>query len=214
MICPFKFSHYEFEGGQDCIGIECGMHKLCGANDTLAAENDVSEVRMDSNDGNADTREKLEADACVFVARAWEAGRTFERRDLNTRSEDVVWSSNELIDLLDRQAAITEAEQREWWGGVVAESQAKVDELTEQRDRWRSNWTERNMAYSELADDYQELEAKVDELTAELAVARKAHAQAEHDAETYREKLGRVLDMVQEMERVGTLVDQEGNVIG
>ncbi len=59
-----------------------------------------------------------------------------------------------------------------------------------------------------------ELQAKAGELTAELAAARSAHAQAEHDAETYREKLGRVLDMVQEMERVGTLVDQEGNVIG
>ena len=60
MICPFKFSHYEFEGGQDCIGIECGMHKLCGANDTLAAENDVSEVGMDANDVNAELKAKVD----------------------------------------------------------------------------------------------------------------------------------------------------------
>ena len=66
----------------------------------------------------------------------------------------------------------------------------------------------------ELKRQIDERQERVDELIAELAAARKAHAQAEHDAETYREKLGRVLDMVQEMERVGTLVDQEGNVIG
>ena len=174
MKCPFKFNNYDFEGGQDCIGTECGMHKLCGANDALAAENDVSEGRMDVNDMNAmqDSREKLLEDLQKMTIDWHDYDGNFMRIYNNV-------AYAQIKELLDRQEAITEAEQREWWGGVVAELQAKVDELT-----------------------------------SELAAARKAHAQAEHDAETYREKLGRVLDMVQEMERVGTLVDQEGNVIG
>lgn len=82
---------------------------------------------------NEDTREKLEADACTFIARAWEDGRTFERRDSNTRCEDVAWSSDELIDLLDRQAAITEREGREEWhkaaSGEIYQAKQEADEL-------------------------------------------------------------------------------------
>ncbi len=194
MLCPYKFGYYEFEGGQECIGNECGMHKLCnaeteitavefdaldehaqalerenaelrklcGANDTLSVENDVSATSVDANDSHA----KLEEDRTEFYT-------THERECLY--QSDV---GQFVFDLLDRKAAITE---REWIDTECAkcgarenerdrdfaELQAKVDELTEQRDRWRSNWTERNIAYSELADECQELEAKVDELTAE-----------------------------------------------
>lgn len=128
-----------------CIG-ECA-----DANDTLAAENDVSAASADANDVNAmqDSREKLEADI-----------RKYRNEHCETSGRVAEW--------LDRQAAITEAEQREWWGGVVAEVQAKVDELT-----------------------------------AELTAARNAHAQAEHEAVILREKLGRALDYAHEITSVG-----------
>ncbi len=100
MKCPFKFGNYDFEGAENCIGEECGMHKLCGANDTLAAENDVSVASVDANDRN-------------------------------------------------------------------------------------------------------ELQARVDELTSELTAARNAHAQAEHEAVILREKLGRMLDNAHEITRIG-----------
>ena len=144
-----------------CIG-ECA-----DANDTLAAENDVSEASVNANAGNADTREKLEADACTFVARAWEAGRNFEHRDLNTRSEDVTWSSDELIDLLDRQAAITERElcRQCSWPSLAAmpdkEAYDRIGELQSKVDVLE-------IENSELCDEI----AALDELRGELTRER------------------------------------------
>jgi hypothetical protein len=90
-------------------------------------------------DVSEDTREKLEADACTFVARAWEAGRTYERRDSNTRCEDVAWSSDELIDLLDRQAAITEREGREAWhkaaSGEIYQANQRAEQILAEYDK-------------------------------------------------------------------------------
>ena len=117
MRCPYKFGLYDFEGGEDCIGAECGMHKLCGANDILAAENDVSEASVDAND----SREKLE--------------------------EYIRWRFPVLEELvikcIDRQAAITERElckQCSWPSLAampdkeaydrIAKLQKQVDDLT------------------------------------------------------------------------------------
>lgn len=94
MRCPFKFGNYDFEGAEDCIGSECGMHKLCGSNDTLAAENDVSVASVDANDSYA----KLEEDWTEFYT-------THERECLY--QSDV---GQFVFDLLDRQAAIIERE--------------------------------------------------------------------------------------------------------
>lgn len=73
-----------------------------------------------------------------------------------------------------------------------AELTEQVSTLTEQRDRWHSNWTERNVEYSELADEYAELKAKLD---AEAQHAREAwqlwgeaDARAEQ-AETERDEM-------------------------
>ena len=54
-----------------------------------------------------------------------------------------------------------------------------------------------------LERENEELRKQVDELTAELTAARNAHAQAEYDVETYREKLGRMLDNAHEITRIG-----------
>ena len=98
----------------------------------------------------SDSREELEVDACEFVARAWEAGRNFENRDLNTRSKDVAWSSDELLALLDRQAAITRAELVDCANCPITERNAEViAELREQLDETKhaiakagGTWTE------------------------------------------------------------------------
>ena len=103
MLCPLKFGYYEFEGGQDCIGAECGMHNLCNA------ETEITAVEFDALDEHAQALERENA----------------------------------------------------------------------------------------------ELRKHVDNLTKELTAARNAHAQAEHDAETYREKLGRMLDNAHEITRIG-----------
>ena len=105
MICPFKFTLYGFEGGQDCIGSECGMFKRRNADDEITA------VEFDALDEHAQALERENA----------------------------------------------------------------------------------------------ELQKQVDELTSELTAARNAHAQAEHEAATLRDKLGRMLDCSHEIERIGQI---------
>lgn len=114
--------------------------------------------RADLPDCGSDSREKLEADACQFVARAWEAGRNFERRDLNTRSKDVAWSSDELIALLDRQAAITERECR--------------------KPNW--DYCETCEALEELQDENDGLKARVESLRAKLSKMLDAASAIQH----------------------------------
>lgn len=75
------------------------MGEIAGANDALAAENDVSEVKMDANDGNADTREKLEAEAFNLF------------NEWSTLSDDAAaFLAGCVAGFLDRQAAIDRKE--------------------------------------------------------------------------------------------------------
>lgn len=216
MKCPYKFGHYEFEGGQDCIGAECGMHKLCNAeNEITAAEFDAldehaqalerenAELRKlcGANDappmgtfqvsrdngstflppvkiqGEQDTRERLEADALELVDNLRVYG-------FNYAGDAEV----EIIGMLDRQEAITE---RECFERSVFDLGA------------HKQIAEQGRTIVEYADKNAELQKQVDELTAELTAARKAHAQAEHEAATLRDKLGRMLDNAHEITRIG-----------
>lgn len=56
MKCPFKFGNYDFEGGQDCIGVECGMFKRCNADDEITA------VEFDALDEHAQALERENAE--------------------------------------------------------------------------------------------------------------------------------------------------------
>ena len=199
--CPYKFGHYEFEGGQDCIGIECGMHKLCGANDTLAAENDVSAVSVDANDGNElhDSREKLEADMHDLFwgdnlqryarQKGYLDGSGIEvNESITTTNHEGHVTATTVMHLLDRQAAITEHECFE----------RSVFDLGAHKQI-----IEQGRTIVEYADKNAELRKQVDELTTELTAAHNAHAQAEHEAATLRDKLGRMLDCSHEITRIG-----------
>ena len=106
-----------------------------------------------------DSREKLEADVNKFVIYNLERG---------------LLTYGAIIRLLDRQAAITRAEDSEWWGGVVAELQAKVNEY--ERDFVKplkeAGITENAFGVSQvLANDVElidEMKAKRDELEQKL----------------------------------------------
>ena len=56
-----------------------------------------------------------------------------------------------------------------------------------------------------LSEVYATICSLHDELTAELAAACNAHAQAEFDNATLRDKLGRMLDNAHEIERIGQI---------
>lgn len=122
------------------------------SNDAQDMDNGIC-VRMCPND----SREKLEADV------------------ITTFGDGLVRSI--IMRLLDRQAALTSKE----WCWTNDSLQEQVNMLTEQRDRWHSNWTERNAEYDELLDEYDELKAERDR---------------------YRDLCGKLLDAADEMRRV------------
>lgn len=164
------------------------------SNDTLAAKKVVSVHTGTANDANVsthvedangtsdgaraaldakfDSREKLEADASELTADYAASGDVC----------DALYGG--IVGLLDRQAAITEQEHRnhaiayqlqcdEKFAELTAkcyELQAEVDELTEQRDRWRENWNRRNVEYSDLVNEYEELRDEKTNLESTLDV--------------------------------------------
>ena len=78
------------------------------ANDKLPPENGVRTDDVDANDGNADSREKLEACADDIAGAAYGAGFTNGLKDAWNEKDGWVVYTNRIIVLLDRQAAITE----------------------------------------------------------------------------------------------------------
>lgn len=137
MKCPLKFGLYEFEGGEECIGAECGFYGAVCRNDDSEPLSDVSAADVDANDASEalDSREKLEEDV-----REW--ANAFNSALDDDYSEEVINAGHiAMIHCwLDRQAAITEREclvQSVQGADAIltaenAELQAKVDKLTAQ----------------------------------------------------------------------------------
>jgi hypothetical protein len=121
-------------------------------NDDSAPEKVVKGGAADVTTESCDSREKLEADALDFCTRLFEKGRLFAI-GLVLSSCDGSEQHDELIKLLDRQAAITEREAKcrvdfslitqtanamfTDYQEQVAELQARVDELAAERDDYR-----------------------------------------------------------------------------
>lgn len=133
--------------------------------------------RQESPDCESDSREKLEADVYDFMELVWGAGGRFAKGLTEYTPEHY---AEKCMKLLDRQASITSKE----WCWTNDSLQEQVNMLTEQRDRWHDNWTERNVEYNDLADEYDELKAERDEW--------KAKAEEEKsDAKRYWENANR-----------------------
>ena len=157
-----------------------------------------------------DSREKLEADVESIVL----------------ATVDKYWEQSELhgaiMNLLDRQAAISEREQREWWGGVVAELQERVDNLCVSEEIGNKLINEQLERIAEQDRRIVEYAAKVDELTYENN--RLAHNLGETlaDRDEYRALVGQMLDAAQEIRRIAdanipsgarVVVDLDGEVV-
>ena len=144
--CPIKFFRYPFEGGEKCdpecawlVTVDdmelCAVNVLVRANDDSAPENGVTDVREGANDGNADSREKLEAEI------------TKQFSDWFGNSPYPSQGHRVAVSWLDRQAAITERGIRDELEAEmelyaarcrrVSELQAKVDALERERDYWK-----------------------------------------------------------------------------
>lgn len=110
------------------------------------AENDAVKSRIQHFE---DSREKLEADAIRLAQNIWHKGMNYANgaREIQLTA----WQERDVIDLLDRQAAITEREV----GGTllrqderIAELTAQVDELSQQLINERADCTQYRELFS------------------------------------------------------------------
>ena len=156
-------------------------------NDGLAAENGVSDLAVDANDGDTalDSRDKLEADV---------------RQRLIRPSTQIDCTYGDVTRWLDRQAEITrKAEQGEWIkqaNGLIHEAdmraerlQKRVDELTAERD-------ELNAERAELEAESADYNEQIDWLRAER--------------DRYRAMCGQMLDAAHEIRRIADANMPEG----
>lgn len=180
-------------------------------NDNLAAEKVVSCDAAHSNDANAhlkasedlsdgftDSREKLEADV---------------RSSLGFTTKDV-------FEWLDRQAAITANENKElieWQAATVARLQKEVDELTDSYEASSRALEILTLDKAKLATQVDKLQSYVDDATADYAKLVKERDNLADDLlacnrerEQLRKHLGIALDHAHD---ICSLVDIDGNVL-
>ena len=178
----------------------------------LGADLGTSEAEASTVD-EVDTREKLEADVLEIVKNGF------------VRYE-------ELIALLDRQAAITKAEwshvhdmyiddlraERDELAAAAWEDQKRINELQARLESCEQEFLDRaDVIITRRELEKRDLQAKLDELTAELAKRDKGIArlkaqrdEAREERERYRSLLS---DAVDRAHGIVTLVDIDGEVV-
>lgn len=127
------------------------------SNDDLGAKNDVSE-RVDAvttETCDNDSREKLEADAIQLAQNIWHQGQNYANGVREMRH--IAWQERDVIELLDRQAEITEQQTERKWCCYEGSVQSEIDKLATQVDN--------------LARDLQESERLREEMREELSIA-------------------------------------------
>lgn len=136
------------------------------ANDVSTRKGDVRADYVCANDVDVsqDSREKLEADARALQTRIWQAG---------ANSDGI--SLSHIIELLDRQAAITEEQTRcKWvtasadeiaaWRSKAEKLQAQLYELTAERDALADDL----LTCNKEREEYRELFSEALTLAAEI----------------------------------------------
>lgn len=102
-----------------------------------------------------DTREQLEAWAHEEIAEKWAQS-----------DREVTMIMDDLLDMLDRQAAITTAyctsEDESWCEACRAAQKRKLAELTAERDKWRARAEQVQESYLDAKDSRDNLQAAID----------------------------------------------------
>lgn len=132
----------------------------------------------------SDSREKLEADARNLQERIWNAGANHDGISLR-----------HILELLDRQAAITERETR-------------------LRDLYRFEENHRRNVRS-IEEVNQQLNGRIDALRAEVDRLQRENVQLAHDlgecmgGRDYRGMCGKMLDVADELRRIAAVYDRD-----
>lgn len=104
-----------------------------------------SEQIPDNENAALDSREKLKGDAYHLMCDTWNKGLMFAKRPYEDIPLDaVMWKFGDMLNLLNRQAAITERETEKKWscfsdsaGGHITELSREIGTLRAERDHYR-----------------------------------------------------------------------------
>lgn len=173
------------------------------ANDTLSAENDVSADSVDANDANAmqDSREKLEEDARALQTRIWRAG---------ANSDGI--SLTHIIELLDRQAEITEHElckQCDWPSLAAQPDEEAYERIANLTDDLEAAYAKNRVLRAHISRmqngrngwhiKAEKLQKQVDELTAERDALADDLLTCNKEREEYRELFSKAITHAHEI---------------
>lgn len=184
--------------------------------DELAAWFDAQHVEgveiQGEPDEIADSREKLEADAIQLAQNIWHQGQNYANGVREIRH--IAWQERDIIELLDRQAAITERELCKQcdWPSLAAqpdlELQERIAELTAQVDELQTRLEAQINETACQSADYVaeqrlaiELQAQVDELQAERDNLARDLAECDESRIELMGRCERVEKALVEMER-------------
>ena len=182
MLCPLKFARYEFEGGTDCIGAECGFFGgVCGSVDAQWDSNGTCPDAMGqpSNHSKAHSKDAPTlSDFYGILSDESDSRERLEAEILDAGCADEI-DYDRIIGWLDRQVAITERKHLELACAFQLESdkritelQAKVDELTEQLEAAHEKNRALKVRGVELEKENAELQDRVTEMTIRLEAIR------------------------------------------
>ena len=160
---------------------------------------------------DVDSREKLESDALDYLSEVELYGAT---RIINkpmgetefVHSDIHEWAKKHIIELLDRQAAITanaNKELIEWQAATVARLQKEADTIKAANDDYRDEVGRLQRRNDELRTSYDKLKRERDNLADDLLACNR-------EREQLRKHLGIALDHAHD---ICSLVDIDGNAL-
>lgn len=174
--------------------------------DWFDAEHVETEERAldgDTEPENEDSRERLEADIRELMRSLYEIGYTDAKLNygiLGKETRPRLFTFDEkrgakFIELLDRQAVITERETTKrhelFCETCEAESDKRIAELRAELEKATNNL---NSANEDFEDARAELTAERDELQEQLRIGWECECRLQAERERYREKFGKCLD--------------------
>ena len=94
--------------------------------------------RQESPVCESDSREKLKSDAYRLMCDTWNKGLVFAKRHYEDIPLDAVtWKFDDMLNLLNRQAAITERETEKKWSCFSDSAGGHIAKLERERDHYR-----------------------------------------------------------------------------
>lgn len=188
------------------------------APDELAAWFDAEHVETEERALDGDTEPENEDSRELILTDLEKKTREWHDYDGNYMRIYSGVAYAQMKELLDRQAAITEEQTRcKWvtasadeiaaWRSKAEKLQAKVTELTAERNELKESSEYYKLQYELASEDADRLTAERDKLQEQLRIGWECECRLQAERERYREKFGKCIDYA---DAIHALMDDEG----